>query len=229
VSNPVKRKEPAAFGISARMARALADSWRVRILSELSVRPMSPSQFVEEVGGELTHVSRCFRQLAEWGFVEVIEERPGRRRGAAIEHVYRGIRRAHFDSATPSRAPPSAPTSPASAKRSRAAPSTPRSTVTFPGTGSPWIAPPGSSWASDWMRCSIGSPSSRSTRTSDCKVQTRSAFPPLSGFPPFVRLSRRRRCCEPPGATNRHQMSLPNQPLARRWRRRFRIDGAPGS
>jgi DNA-binding transcriptional regulator GbsR (MarR family) len=82
------------------MARALADSWRVRILSELSVRPMSPSQFVEEVGGELTHVSRCFRQLAEWGFVEVIEERPGRRRGAAIEHVYRGIRRAHFDTAT---------------------------------------------------------------------------------------------------------------------------------
>lgn len=100
MSNPVKRKEPAAFGISARMARALADSWRVRILSELSLRPMSPSQFVEEVGGELTHIARCFRQLAEWGFIEVIEERPGRRRGAAIEHVYRGIQRAHFDTAT---------------------------------------------------------------------------------------------------------------------------------
>lgn len=97
---PVKRKEPTAFGISARMARALADSWRVRILSELSLRPMSPSQFVEEVGGELTHIARCFRQLAEWDFVEVIEERPGRRSGAAIEHVYRGIRRAHFDTAT---------------------------------------------------------------------------------------------------------------------------------
>ncbi|HEU4463096.1 MAG TPA: winged helix-turn-helix domain-containing protein, partial [Solirubrobacterales bacterium] len=82
------------------MARALADSWRVRILSELSLRPMSPSQFVEEVGGELTHIARCFRQLAEWNFVEVVEERPGRRRGAAIEHVYRGIQRAHFDTAT---------------------------------------------------------------------------------------------------------------------------------
>lgn len=100
MSNPVKRKEPAAFGISARMARALADSWRVRILSELSVRPMSPSRFVEEAGGELTQIARCFRQLAEWGFIEVIEERPGRRRGAAIEHVYRGIQRAHFDTAT---------------------------------------------------------------------------------------------------------------------------------
>jgi DNA-binding transcriptional regulator GbsR (MarR family) len=82
------------------MAKALADPWRVRILSELSVRPMSPSQFVEEVGGELTHVSRCFRQLAEWDFIEVLEERPGRRSGAAIEHVYRGIRRSHFDTAT---------------------------------------------------------------------------------------------------------------------------------
>lgn len=100
MGSPVKKREPTAFGISARMARALADSWRVRILSELSVRPMSPSQFVEEVGGELTHISRCFRQLAEWDFVEVVEERPGRRRGAAIEHVYRGIRRAHFDTAT---------------------------------------------------------------------------------------------------------------------------------
>jgi DNA-binding transcriptional regulator GbsR (MarR family) len=100
VAQPVKRKEPTAFGISTRTARALADSWRVRILSELSLRPMSPSQFVEEVGGELTQIARCFRQLAEWDFVEVVEERPGRRRGAAIEHVYRGIRRSHFDTAT---------------------------------------------------------------------------------------------------------------------------------
>lgn len=99
MADTVKGKEPTGFGISARMAKALADSWRVRILSELSVRPMSPSQFVEEVGGELTHIARCFRQLAEWDFVEVVEERPGRRRGAAIEHVYRGIRRSHFDHA----------------------------------------------------------------------------------------------------------------------------------
>jgi DNA-binding transcriptional regulator GbsR (MarR family) len=89
--------EPAAFGISAKMAKALTDEWRFRILTELSVRTLSPSQFVEEVGGELTHISRCFRQLANWGYVEVIEERPGRRRGAAVEHVYRGIQRAHFN------------------------------------------------------------------------------------------------------------------------------------
>jgi hypothetical protein len=96
----VKESEPTAFGISARTARALSDPWRFRILTEVTVRPLSPSQFVDQVGGELTHVARCFRQLAEWGYLEVIEERPGRRRGAAIEHVYRAIRRAHFDTST---------------------------------------------------------------------------------------------------------------------------------
>lgn len=93
----IKTPTPAPWGISAKMAKALADHWRVRILAELSVRPMSPSRFAEEVGGELTHISRCFRQLADWGYIEVVEERLGRRRGAAIEHVYRGIQRAHFD------------------------------------------------------------------------------------------------------------------------------------
>ena len=78
------------------MARAVADPWRLRILAEVSVKPLSPSQFVEEFGGELTQVSRCFRQLAEWGYVEIVEERPDRRRGAAVEHVYRAIRRAYF-------------------------------------------------------------------------------------------------------------------------------------
>ena len=97
VKSPVS---PAPWGISAKMARALADNWRVRILAELSVRPMSPSRFAEEVGGELTHISRCFRQLADWGYIEILEERSGRRSGAAIEHVYRGIQRAHFDIAS---------------------------------------------------------------------------------------------------------------------------------
>lgn len=96
----IGEREPAAFGISARTARALADPWRFRILIEVNVRPLSPSRFVEEHGGELTHVARCFRQLAEWGYLEVAEERPGRRRGAAIEHVYRAIRRAQFHADT---------------------------------------------------------------------------------------------------------------------------------
>lgn len=96
----VQDSEPQAFGISTRMARALADNVRVRILAELSVRPLSPSRFVEEVGGELTQVARYFRQLETWGYIEVLEERPGRHHAAAIEHIYCGVRRAHFDTST---------------------------------------------------------------------------------------------------------------------------------
>jgi DNA-binding transcriptional ArsR family regulator len=82
------------------MARALADPWRIRILAELSVRQLSPSQFVDGVGGDLSEIARDFRQLADWGYIELVEERPGRRHGAAIEHVYKGVQRAHFDTAT---------------------------------------------------------------------------------------------------------------------------------
>ena len=96
----MKTNEAAAFVISAKMAKALADPSRARIMMELSVRPMSPSQFVEKVGGELTRVSSCFRQLAEWDFIEVIEKRSGGQRRGAIEHVYRSIQRAHFDTST---------------------------------------------------------------------------------------------------------------------------------
>lgn len=80
------------------MAKALADTWRFRILVEVTVAPLSPSLFVEKFGGDLAQISRCFRQLADWGYIEIVERRPGRRRGAAIEHVYHAVRRAHFDS-----------------------------------------------------------------------------------------------------------------------------------
>ena len=93
----VKEREPSAFGISPKMARAVADPWRLRVLAEVGVRPLSPSQFVERFGGDLNHVSRCFRQLAKWDYIEVVEKRPGSRRGASIEHVYKAVRRAHFD------------------------------------------------------------------------------------------------------------------------------------
>lgn len=93
----VKEAEPSAFGISPKMARAVADPWRLRVLAEVGIRPLSPSQFVERFGGDLNHVARCFRQLAKWDYVEIVEERPGSRRGASIEHVYKAIRRAHFD------------------------------------------------------------------------------------------------------------------------------------
>jgi len=100
VSLSINQKEPKAFGIGPKTARAVADPWRLRILTEVWLKPLSPSQFVNEFGGELTHISRCFRQLAKWGYIEVAEVRLGKRRGAAVEHLYRAIRRAHFDTPT---------------------------------------------------------------------------------------------------------------------------------
>lgn len=96
----VNEKEPVAFGISPKTAKAVADPWRFRILTEVGARPLSPSRFVERFGGELTNVSRCFRQLARWGYIEMAEERHGRRRGAAVQHVYRATQRAYFDTST---------------------------------------------------------------------------------------------------------------------------------
>jgi len=105
VASLAKEREPSAFGISPKMARAVADPWRLRVLAEVGIRPLSPSQFVERFGGELNHVSRCFRQLAKWDYIEVVEERLGSRRGASIEHVYKAVRRAHFDTSTWSTVP----------------------------------------------------------------------------------------------------------------------------
>src|SRR4051794_12045230 len=97
--------DTAALLISAEMAKAVSDRWRSRIMMELSVRPLSPSQFVELVGGELTHIARCFRQLAEWGFIELVETKRGGHRRGGVEHVYRSIHRAHFDTSVWERLP----------------------------------------------------------------------------------------------------------------------------
>lgn len=54
---------------------------------------MSPSRFVGEFGGELDRISRCFRELAEWGYLELAEEVVGEGRRGGVEHVYRLVRR----------------------------------------------------------------------------------------------------------------------------------------
>jgi DNA-binding transcriptional ArsR family regulator len=90
----------APFLIGPKMAKALANPWRNRILSELALRPMSPSEFAEQTGGDLANISRYFRQLRKWGYLEVAEERRGGGRRGAVEHVYRVIQRVHFDTAS---------------------------------------------------------------------------------------------------------------------------------
>jgi len=79
---------PFVYGVEPKLASALTDPVRARILEELQVRPLSPSQFVRERGGDLSHVARSFRYLKTCGYAEVIEERRQVQRGSPIEHVY---------------------------------------------------------------------------------------------------------------------------------------------
>src|ERR1700761_7036202 len=53
------------------MATAIGNPWRCRILGALALKDMSPSAFVREYGGEISNISRHFRQLASWGYLDV--------------------------------------------------------------------------------------------------------------------------------------------------------------
>jgi hypothetical protein len=88
------------FEMSPRTVKALSNPWRSRILIEMGSRPMSPSQFVEEIGGEASYVARCFRDLASWGLIELVEERNGGRRGGGVERIFRNAQRLFFDDET---------------------------------------------------------------------------------------------------------------------------------
>lgn len=92
-----KRKNGAEPLISVGMAQALSNPWRFRIVMELSSRPMSVAQFVREVGGEQSNISRRFKQLSEWGFLELLEEKSGGSRRGGVERIYRSTLNARLD------------------------------------------------------------------------------------------------------------------------------------
>jgi hypothetical protein len=106
IPTDVHRPNEAPIELSPQMAKALSNRWRSRILMEVAACPTSPSQFVQDMGGDPSYVARCFRELAAWGFIEVIEERKGGRRGGGVERVYRSRRRAYFDLETCDALPP---------------------------------------------------------------------------------------------------------------------------
>ena len=79
------------------VATALGNPWRFRIVGAASAAPLSPSQFVRRHGGEISNVSRHFRNLAEWGYLEKVKTVTGGRYRGANMNVYRATRRAHLD------------------------------------------------------------------------------------------------------------------------------------
>lgn len=74
---------------------------RLRIVTELYMRPMSPKQFHEEFGGgTIDRVDKNFKKLAKHGWLTYVRTETGNGRRAAKEHFYRATELAYFDSET---------------------------------------------------------------------------------------------------------------------------------
>lgn len=85
-----------------RLSVVFADPLRMRIVTELNMREMTPSGFHRTFGGHSkSTVSRHFKALAEHGWLRVVRQEAGRngRRGG-VGHYYRATELAVFDQET---------------------------------------------------------------------------------------------------------------------------------
>jgi len=72
-----------------RLAKLLADELRIKIVTELNLREMSPKSFYDQFGGgSISRVSRAFDLLIEYGWLRLTRTETGGRRRGAVEHFY---------------------------------------------------------------------------------------------------------------------------------------------
>jgi hypothetical protein len=84
-----------------RLAVVFADELRLKIVTELYMREMSPSGFHAEFGGgSVARVDRHFKRLAEHGWLRFIRSESGGARRGGKEHFYRAPELAVFDDET---------------------------------------------------------------------------------------------------------------------------------
>lgn len=89
-----------------RLAIVFADELRLKIVTELYMREMSPSGFHAEFGGgSVARVDRHFKRLAEHGWLRFVRSESGGRRRGGKEHFYRATELAVFDNETWSMVP----------------------------------------------------------------------------------------------------------------------------
>ncbi len=89
--------------VDQNLIKALGHPLRVKILSVLNERTISPSDLAEELDVSLSDVSYHVRELLRFEQIELVKTRP--RRGA-VEHYYRGVRRAMIPTDAWSQLPP---------------------------------------------------------------------------------------------------------------------------
>lgn len=84
-----------------RMAKVLVDPLRIKIVSELGIREMSPKLFHQEFGGgALPRVARAFEVLAEYDWLVLTRTETGGERRGGVEHFYRATQPALLDEET---------------------------------------------------------------------------------------------------------------------------------
>lgn len=79
--------------VDQRLVKALAHPLRVQILAILNERVASPNRLAQKLGEGLSQVSYHVKVLRDYDCIELVRTVP--RRGA-VEHFYRGTRRAHL-------------------------------------------------------------------------------------------------------------------------------------
>jgi hypothetical protein len=84
-----------------RLSVVFAIELRLKIVTELYLREMSPTQFYGEFGGgSVSRVDRNFKRLAEHGWLELIRSESGGDRRGGVENFYRATELAVFDNET---------------------------------------------------------------------------------------------------------------------------------
>jgi DNA-binding transcriptional ArsR family regulator len=84
-----------------RLSVVFAFDLRIKIVTELYLREMSPKQFYEEFGGgSLPRVDRHFKKLEEHGWLKFMRSETGGSRRGATEHFYRAPELAIIDNET---------------------------------------------------------------------------------------------------------------------------------
>jgi len=83
------------------LAIVFADELRLKIITELYMREMSPKLFFEEFGGgSIARVDRHFKRLSTHHWLRLIRRESGGSRRGATEHFYRAPELAVFDNET---------------------------------------------------------------------------------------------------------------------------------
>jgi DNA-binding transcriptional ArsR family regulator len=98
VAKSVLDKPTPTSVLLARLSVVYADPLRMKIVTELYMREMSPTQFFEEFGGgSVSRVARHFERLADYDWLQLKRTETGGRRRGAVEHFYRATELVVFD------------------------------------------------------------------------------------------------------------------------------------